>query len=54
MESRFFKRMNTQDLQCSVQSAGQFQLLVQDGEHHVNGAEIQICVRTALPLLPKK
>ena len=29
--------MNAQDLQCSVQRAGQFQLLVQDGDHYVNG-----------------
>lgn len=36
MESHFFKRMNTQYLQGSVQRAGQFQLLVQDGDHHVN------------------
>ena len=36
MQRHFFKRMNTQKLQSSVQCSGQVQLLVQDGDHQVN------------------
>src|SRR5271170_7084277 len=37
MQRRFFKRMNAQQLQSSVQCSGQAQLLVEDGDHQVNG-----------------
>jgi hypothetical protein len=37
MQRRFFKRMNAQKLQSSVQGSGQAQLLVEDGDHQVNG-----------------
>lgn len=37
MERHFLKGMNAQQLQSSVQGAGQRQLLVEDGHHQVNG-----------------
>ena len=36
MESHFFKRVNAQKLQSSVEASGQLQLLVKDGHHQVN------------------
>src|SRR5690606_9966765 len=36
MERDFFKRMNAQKLQSSVQTPRQLQLLVKDGDHEVN------------------
>jgi|SRR6267378_1588982 len=37
MEGEFFKRMNAQKLQSSVQGPGQIELLVNDGHHEVDG-----------------
>ena len=37
MQRCFFKRMNAQQLQSSVQCSGQVQLLVNDGDHQVSG-----------------
>ena len=37
MDRNFLKRMNTQELESSVESAGELELLVKDGHHEVNG-----------------
>ena len=37
MDRNLLKRMNTQKLENSVQSAGELELLVKDGHHEVNG-----------------
>ena len=36
MQRDFFKRVNAQNLQSSVQRSGQLEFLVQDGNEHVN------------------
>ena len=37
MDRHLLKRMNTQKLEGSVESAGELKLLVKDGHHEVNG-----------------
>jgi hypothetical protein len=44
--------MNAQKLQSSVEGAGQFHLLVEDGNYQIIATAIHIWVFTALGLVP--